>query len=47
MNKNLNKNNNYKISKPSNWIKNNLKDTIDDLTLLDIACGSGRHSIYA
>jgi SAM-dependent methyltransferase len=47
MNKNLKKNNNLEVSKPSNWIKNNLKSNINDLTLLDIACGSGRHSIYA
>ena len=47
MHKNLNKNNIHEVSKASNWIKNNLKDTKNDLTLLDIACGSGRHSIYA
>ena len=47
MNKNLKINNNLEVSNPSNWIKNNLKYTIEDLTLLDIACGSGRHSIYA
>ena len=47
MHKNLNKNNIHEVSKASNWIKNNLNDTKNDLTLLDIACGSGRHSIYA
>ena len=47
MNKNLKITNNLEVSKPSNWIKNNLKDNISGLTLLDIACGSGRHSIYA
>ena len=47
MNKNLKINNNLEIISPSNWIKNNLKDPINDLTLLDIACGSGRHSVYA
>ena len=47
MHKNLNKNNIQEVSKASNWIKNNLKDNIDGLNLLDIACGNGRHSIYA
>ena len=47
MNKNLKINNNLKIGKPSKWVTNNLKDHIGGLTLLDIACGSGRHSIYA
>ena len=47
MNKNLKKYNNHEVNQPSNWIKNNLKDNIDGLNLLDIACGNGRHSIYA
>ena len=47
MNKNLKINNNLKIGKPSKWVTNNLKGHICGLTLLDIACGSGRHSIYA
>ena len=47
MNKNLQINNISLSATPSKWIKNNLSKNIKDQTLLDIACGNGRHSIYA
>ncbi len=47
MNKNFKIKNNLVLSEPSDWIKENLTKNINDLTLLDIACGNGRHSIYA
>ena len=35
------------ISTPSDWIKSNLVQSKNNLNLLDLACGKGRHSIYA
>ena len=39
-------NNNFSLT-PSPWIKNNLSITSSKINLLDLACGNGRHSIYA
>ena len=47
MNKKLKIKNNISLSLPSEWIKNNLCKSNSDLNLLDLACGEGRHSIYA
>jgi SAM-dependent methyltransferase len=47
MNKILKIKNNNSLSHPSTWIKNNLSKGNNNLNLLDLACGSGRHSIYA
>ena len=47
MNKNLQINNISLSTTPSKWIKNNLSKNVKDRTLLNIACGNGRHSIYA
>ncbi len=47
MNKNFKIKNNLVLSEPSDWIKENLTKNVNGLTLLDIACGNGRHSIYA
>jgi len=47
MNKKLKIKNNNCLSPPSEWIKNNLPQCNTNLNLLDLACGNGRHSIYA
>lgn len=43
----MKKNNIILYSKPSNWIKKYLNININKDTLLDVACGNGRHSFYA
>ena len=47
MNKKLKIYNNNSLFAPSNWIKNNLSKNNSKMNLLDLACGNGRHSIYA
>ena len=46
MNKKLKTPNNFSLA-PSQWIKNNLSINSSQENLLDLACGNGRHSIYA
>ena len=47
MNENLKRKIIMSSSEPSEWIKKYLKKNINNKNLLDLACGSGRHSIYA
>jgi 2-polyprenyl-3-methyl-5-hydroxy-6-metoxy-1,4-benzoquinol methylase len=47
MNKKLKIKNNASSLLPSEWVKNNLSISNSELNLLDLACGNGRHSIYA
>ena len=47
MNKKLKIKNNDSSLLPSGWVKNNLPISNSNLNLLDLACGNGRHSIYA
>ena len=47
MNKKLKIKNNDSSLLPSEWVKNNLPISNSNLNLLDLACGNGRHSIYA
>ncbi len=47
MNKKLKISNNNFSLPPSQWIVNNLSQTNTSINLLDLACGAGRHSIYA
>ena len=47
MNKKLKIDNNISLSSPSSWIENNLSKNSSKMSLLDLACGNGRHSVFA
>ena len=47
MNKKLKIDNNTSLFSPSSWIENNLSKNSSKMSLLDLACGNGRHSVFA
>ena len=47
MNKKLKIDNNTSLFSPSSWIENNLSKNNSKMSLLDLACGNGRHSVFA
>ena len=47
MNKKLKIDNNTSLFSPSSWIENNLSKNSSKMNLLDLACGNGRHSVFA
>ena len=47
MNKKLKIDNNSSLFSPSSWIENNLSKNSSKMSLLDLACGNGRHSVFA
>ena len=47
MNKKFKIDNNSSLFSPSSWIENNLSKNSSKMSLLDLACGNGRHSVFA